>query len=1013
MDPLSLIGGVSAAGAIIAAITKTLKNLSDARTRFEGADLTIQSLVYELTTIKFALTQVQEWARNHVPSSPTKRELIQGFKISLEGCRLAMDVMAEEVAMLVSKNPFIRSVNVVWNDTSMKEHQHRLQSQVNALQFLLQAAYCQTETQQDVMLQKPKNRRILQKVEDDASTLRASIAQSQGDSPSILSHPESTIGSLQLDVDKDIVNTGPYRTALAHNASKLSAKQPHRSVSDSTNPFRRPPQRVATPAPTGETEDSGFYDMDADIVNPEAYRQTMAKSKPAEPFSRSASDGASHTPRKYESHFQPADASEEKDQLTPMERFQHEPWKKPRPYNRRASSPDPSESMSNIRHHPKQVRHAEPSNEPAISRQFSFSAPRQKTPPEIKKSFWGTITRKASRPNLHTLKPPSHSSQSSETLSPTAGSRRVKRKHEVNVHTSIDFGSPEGLKAPAIVRAAQSGSRMEILRLLEQRVDIEQRHEMSGRTALAVAAHCGNEEVVSLLLQRGAQVDVQDSLKRTPLHLAASRDHFNIVQLLLEDHASVDAVGPHGKTALRLAADNGHHDVVELLLQNRARVNARDDRNSTALHAASKLGDEMIVRLLIANGADFEAKDGELMTPLHYAASGDHDHVTEALLASKANIESLGKDNMTALSLACSAGAKQAAQVLLSRKANIKHKSDGDMTSLHWAAYNSHEEIVDLLLQQKRANVEVRNYEGRTPLHLAVQAQSFAATELLIRRGAAIEAECSSSLRPLHYACKNADLSLTQLLLGSGASIEATSRNKSRNALHFAILAEAPQVVTLLLQSGAQIEARDLKGERGLTLAASNGNLEILRILLDHGAVVALKHTTKHNRPRYSDSPLCKAAKAGHLPVIKELMFRGASIHSPDEQNCQPLRYAAYHGHSDIVSHLLAHGASLAILGLDPGSVEAGVGVMASLGFGFHDSVPKERREEVLKIIRGVTDSREEEARRERSLEGMQERVRERERLGVQTGNNEQWLMPRATFSPAEPDAGLRYELSA
>lgn len=141
MDPLSLIGGVSAVGAIATAITKTIKSLSDARGRFEGADLTIQSLIYELTTVKFALSQIQEWARNHIPSSPTQRELVQGFKVSLEGCRLAVDIMAQEVALLVTNNPFWRSVKVVWNEASMRDHQNRLQSQVVALQLLLQAAH--------------------------------------------------------------------------------------------------------------------------------------------------------------------------------------------------------------------------------------------------------------------------------------------------------------------------------------------------------------------------------------------------------------------------------------------------------------------------------------------------------------------------------------------------------------------------------------------------------------------------------------------------------------------------------------------------------------------------------------------------------------------------------------------------------------------------------------------------------------------------------------------------------
>ena len=141
MDPLSLLGGVSAVGAIAAAITKTIKNLSDARGRYEGADLTIQSLIYELTTVKFALNQIHQWAHNHLPSSPTRGELVQALNVSLEGCRLAVDIMAEDVALLVTNNPFLRSVKVVWNEASMRDHQNRLQSQVAALQLLLQAAH--------------------------------------------------------------------------------------------------------------------------------------------------------------------------------------------------------------------------------------------------------------------------------------------------------------------------------------------------------------------------------------------------------------------------------------------------------------------------------------------------------------------------------------------------------------------------------------------------------------------------------------------------------------------------------------------------------------------------------------------------------------------------------------------------------------------------------------------------------------------------------------------------------
>jgi hypothetical protein len=140
MDPLSLIGGISASGAIIAVISNIIQNLSDARRKFNGADLSIRLLITELIAIKAALTQIQEWAQYNMEDGPAQKELVEGFRASLDGCEVAMEVLAEDVTSLVSKNPFLRRTTYVWNEASMKEHQSRLHFQLAALQLLLQAA---------------------------------------------------------------------------------------------------------------------------------------------------------------------------------------------------------------------------------------------------------------------------------------------------------------------------------------------------------------------------------------------------------------------------------------------------------------------------------------------------------------------------------------------------------------------------------------------------------------------------------------------------------------------------------------------------------------------------------------------------------------------------------------------------------------------------------------------------------------------------------------------------------
>jgi hypothetical protein len=144
MDPLSLIGGVSAVGAITAAIVKTLKSLSDARGKFEHADTTIHLLISELTTVKASLGEIEDWAA-YFAQSISRQELVDAFKVSFEGCKIAMNALAEDIADLTSNspfssnNPFFIRAKYTWNETGMRDHADRLRSQVAALQLLVQA----------------------------------------------------------------------------------------------------------------------------------------------------------------------------------------------------------------------------------------------------------------------------------------------------------------------------------------------------------------------------------------------------------------------------------------------------------------------------------------------------------------------------------------------------------------------------------------------------------------------------------------------------------------------------------------------------------------------------------------------------------------------------------------------------------------------------------------------------------------------------------------------------------
>ena len=561
---------------------------------------------------------------------------------------------------------------------------------------------------------------------------------------------------------------------------------------------------------------------------------------------------------------------------------------------------------------------------------------RMKSSDSVKKFFRSKLHKRSGR-DLN-------SSASEGSSSPVRTSPRGRRGFENSFHASIDFGSEDGLAAPSLVRAAQAGSVVEVEVLLDQGADVEVVHVQSRRNALAVAAHCGNDDVVRLLLQHGAKINGHDAFFMTPLYLASMRGHHSVVELLLQERALVDEKGPNDETPLRAASDKGHMEVASLLIRYGAKVNARDCKQLTALHAAAKLGDEAIVDLLLSHRAHIEAKDGSFMAPIHHACEGGHDRVLSLLLQKKADIEATGPRSMTPLVCAASTGQVHVVELLLKKKASLKHKSEGEMTALHWASYNGHTEVVDILLQ-KRASPNLPNKDGRTALHLAVMAGNFAVVDLLTRKGAAIEAQCRSMSRPLHYACHDGSSpEVIQLLLGCNANTEAED-SSGRRPLHLCAARGLTATAASLLARGVDIEARDAAGDRALSLACITGNLDMVRMLLDHGSRLRSKFS---KGPSHEDSPLCLAAKHGNTSVVEELLSRGTSVLQKDEREWQPLRYAAFYAHPQVVNLLLKAGAAVS------GNPSGGWGFnVTARRIGFANEVAKEekRKAQVLNLL--------------------------------------------------------------
>ena len=174
----------------------------------------------------------------------------------------------------------------------------------------------------------------------------------------------------------------------------------------------------------------------------------------------------------------------------------------------------------------------------------------------------------------------------------------------------IDFSSyvnkSDGQGATPLSYAAVYGYEDLVLLLLERGAIVDARSdEDSFYSPLIVASYSGNKRVVKLLLDKGADISAQ-SQYRTAILLASAKGNVEVVQLLQDRGAIVDDTNRYHNNALQIASLKGNAEVVWLLLKAGADVNSLSLEGKTALDLAVKGRHQMIERGLRSSAQSYE-----------------------------------------------------------------------------------------------------------------------------------------------------------------------------------------------------------------------------------------------------------------------------------------------------------------------------------------------------------------------------------------------------------------------
>jgi len=248
-------------------------------------------------------------------------------------------------------------------------------------------------------------------------------------------------------------------------------------------------------------------------------------------------------------------------------------------------------------------------------------------------------------------------------------------------------------------------------------------------------------------------------------------------------------------------------------------------------------------------------------------------------------------------------GDVQEVERLLAAGADPNVKDLDGKTPLHYAAERCRADLAELLLKHG-ADPNAKNVRGETPLHRAVRERCGAVVELLLRHGADPNARDADGETPLHKADR---VELAELLLRHGADPNARDK-EGWTPLHRAGRIELAE---LLLRYGADLNARTDAGVKLLRSAAISGNVKLAEILLSRGvdpnARAADGTTPLHIATGmlriYSQEEVC------YPDFVKLLLSYGADLNIRDEDGRTPLYYAARSSCVEVVRILLAAGA--------------------------------------------------------------------------------------------------------
>ncbi|RHY09361.1 hypothetical protein DYB25_003248 [Aphanomyces astaci] len=479
--------------------------------------------------------------------------------------------------------------------------------------------------------------------------------------------------------------------------------------------------------------------------------------------------------------------------------------------------------------------------------------------------------------------------------------------------------------------------------------------DVLGRTMLHHAAVFGHYRLLDVLLAEHALVNVGDAQRNTPLHVAASRCRLKEVSALLTNGASTTALNVHHQLPLLLALYAAHrqrhkvksNDVLTKYTVIEQVVDLLWDRTPAQWwHVPDAYGVTMFDLEQSIFGDIFQAARAGLVPRIQ--------HLIESRKVSDINTP-MSLLQRTALHEACERGRYNACDYLIRHGADVFATDLRGSTPLHVAARRGFDKIVELVVHQYPKSTLLQDINGKTALHLAIEASKSSVALYLIHRMSNVHIQDVVGYTPLHVACLMGKQDVASALLAAGAS-PATNRlsiptlpadapkNRLKSPHLLGLYWKRHMGTTIMIEHSAECLLRGWAVQ--LFTPHSAAYFELFKLLLHTPGGWSVLATDCQNQPmahhlvaRLADNSsvvvqcldeLAKAqllsinnldpqgntlllqeckrvCRTNHqsLAVVRCLLHHGANQNLPNNARESPLLCAAFYGHDALLELLL------------------------------------------------------------------------------------------------------------